>query len=79
MAKFELKPCPFCGGEAYFDVNSLHKRGEEIGWDYHVLCRSCYAGNRKMHTTAVTLCENGDIIVVEDGREEAVAEWNGRA
>jgi hypothetical protein len=33
MGEFELKPCPFCGGEAELDYSG------RLGW--HVKCKSC--------------------------------------
>ena len=52
----ELKPCPFCGGEALFDVSNPARWG--WGNDYHVVkCSDCGARIRpssvKEQTTAV--------------------------
>ena len=38
---FELKPCPFCGGEAELWHSS--------NWDYRVRCTECKAQTRQYH------------------------------
>ena len=34
----ELKPCPFCGGEAEIEMD------ESWYWNYHVFCQECKIG-----------------------------------
>ena len=42
----ELKPCPFCGGEAIL---------EHMGWPHHVFCPDCGA-----KVTSVKVAEDGE-------------------
>lgn len=60
----ELKPCPFCGGEATF---AAHATVEEM--DYGIICR----------TMAVIGCDACEFCMSEETDEEAMARWNARA
>lgn len=60
----ELKPCPFCGGEATF---AAHATAEEM--DYGIICR----------TMAVIGCDACEFCMSGETDEEAVAAWNARA
>lgn len=65
MTTPDLKPCPFCGGEAVYD---FHAKGMPEAWendcDHWVYCdaEDCFAN--------VGLCES---------KSEAIAAWNTRA
>lgn len=55
----ELKPCPFCGGEAFLhfdaETRAVHKNitGKEIGnW---VTCKKCFAESGYCHTTEAAI------------------------
>lgn len=37
----QLKPCPFCGGEAY--IYSFPVSVSTTGYAYYVKCKTCYA------------------------------------
>lgn len=41
--KIELKPCPFCGGEAYLKYSDIAMVAEWVG----VRCKKCNAGGGK--------------------------------
>lgn len=60
----ELKPCPFCGGEATF---AAHATAEEM--DYGIICR----------TMAVIGCDACEFCMSGETDEETVAKWNARA
>lgn len=62
----QLKPCPFCGGEAYINYERIP--GEGRGYWAQVLCKNCHS--RSGGTWA------GSYNVAE--RKE-VKSWNGRA
>lgn len=64
MRKSELKPCPFCGGEATF-VTSLHITGEYAAI---VMCERCNAKTDSMRAHDE-----------EDAEVMAAACWNARA
>jgi Lar family restriction alleviation protein len=60
----ELKPCPFCGGEAEFfkDVTFKAETGEQVGEiKFFVWCTNCSA------------------LVSGDNKQEAFEAWNRRA
>lgn len=70
----ELKPCPFCGGEAHMTEASYTKSGElaqtsiQIGWSqtyatYAVSCERCDIGMTNPYLNA----------------NAAIAAWNRRA
>lgn len=61
----DLKPCPFCGGEAGFGrVTYSDQPGKTF---YHVSCMTCHARVADIGGTSF------------DTKEEAVAHWNRRA
>lgn len=60
----ELKPCPFCGGEAVFNA---HATANDIG--NGVVCR----------TLAVIECPRCEFCIAQEADDEAAAAWNARA
>ena len=69
MDKSELKPCPFCGGEAAFGTTKYCKSTvKEQGWDqstfHSVNCIICGTSNRGL--------------VGHDTQESAARAWNRR-
>lgn len=39
----ELKPCPFCGGEAY--ERKDHKASDSFNFYWHVICEKCHCSS----------------------------------
>ena len=69
METNELKPCPFCGGEA--ELWSHHYKEEDITL-WQVRCKKrCY--DVKIH------CYASDSFVSFATKEEAIEAWNRRA
>ena len=62
----ELKPCPFCGGEAY--IQAKHMPNWTWNW-CNVICDSCGA----------TVTRAGGEGTFEGAEKAAIAAWNARA
>ena len=63
----ELKPCPFCGGEAYYSY---------IGDGYWIVrCFDCQAEVKYYMGVFGCFDSSG----MKQGREEVVNKWNARA
>lgn len=74
--EYNLKRCPFCGGEAEMKQNELvgHQR-------VYIHCTSCHAVSR-IQTEGWTMPFNGipaTYVSIEQCRQEAVERWNRRA
>lgn len=67
----ELKPCPFCGGEAkYWEYEDERDVFDPIslGWvDTRYFIEHCVG------------CDSCEIVLVRSSKDEAVAAWNDRA
>ena len=76
----ELKPCPFCGGEAEYLIQSHSASGNDRGWMFGIRCKKCNVTTPKRNFELVArLCEDGQIHITKDERGEAADLWNGRA
>lgn len=76
----ELKPCPFCGGLAMFDINSRMERGDARGWQFGISCSKCGAKTPKInYRYEITFGECGYITTIADERPLAIEAWNRRA
>ena len=78
----EIKKCPFCGGEPTFE--QVHKCANsypgttEVQIIYSMKCETCgYEFGRE--ATLITVFNNGEIKVYEDGHKKLVERWNTRA
>lgn len=78
--KTELKPCPFCGGEARLkQIVSSNGEGRFIEV-WRVQCHDCDATfNRYGFESIFYRNDEGEFIFEKDGRAEAVEVWNKRA
>ena len=73
----ELKPCPFCGGDAAIRESSLgHKGTGEFRAMYEVGCKEC--GIKFVRQTLFRLV-NGQPSFICNGHDECVTMWNRRA
>lgn len=74
----ELKPCPFCGGKAKFQIITSSSTSTQRGFGFVISCSKCGARSPKTYEVAHTLAENGDMKAVTDEREMAAKAWNRR-
>ena len=76
----ELKPCPFCGGKAYFKILSKTYGNRKEGIDFKVKCKKCGVEANQVYFFEIEFCPETElgIKVIEDEREEAIADWNRR-
>lgn len=79
MSKTDLKPCPFCGGEAeLLRTKCTAPYLDELVKEFSVMCRRCatrtasYVGKYDFDRNHILLC-------TKDGRKEAIDAWNRRA
>lgn len=75
----EMKPCPFCGGEAIVELKDIGSGPSRMFSQTHeVKCKKCGANTGKQYHTRFYR-EDGKFIVLEDGYAQAVSDWNRRA
>lgn len=75
-----LKPCPFCGGEAHFFTKCTVERGLTRGWEFGIFCSKCNVATAKTnYRLEVRLGDLGRITEIVDERQIAIDAWNRRA
>lgn len=75
----ELKPCPFCGGQAKFFTKVNDAKNTSIGWFFGIFCTECGVTTPKTnYYTEVSLAGSGEIEIPRDDRLEAIEAWNRR-
>ncbi len=75
----ELKPCPFCGGEAKAVVSATEYGNGAVGWRFGIECQCCPVRlTRKNYELKVKMSGTGEIETIVDERAEAAAAWNRR-
>lgn len=78
MSEPNLKPCPFCGGEAEFFVKSHTASEMKSYWYIGVRCTKCNLTSPKLYRLTLTVGANAEIQAIEDERQHAVDDWNRR-
>lgn len=75
----ELKPCPFCGGEAKFFVNTCREHGISRGYNFGIYCTGCNATTPKTnYGIEFRLSDFGELEFTNDERQQAIEAWNRR-
>lgn len=75
----ELKPCPFCGGEAHFLIKCSLEHGTTRGWEFGIYCSECNVTTAKTnYRLEIRLGDLGHITEIVDERQMAVEAWNRR-
>lgn len=78
----ELKPCPFCGGEAKFIVKNTFSNNYFAGFDFIIQCSKCKAEYPKPFRISLTLTSEGEVkevLCTEGAIKFATEIWNRRA
>lgn len=71
----ELKPCPFCGGEAemYPEVDRI------MGKFWYIRCKKCYSRVSGIYESGKELEPQEEHAAITRAWEKAIEAWNGRA
>lgn len=79
MKNYNLRPCPFCGGEAIFKVISTVASTSKCGVTFNVQCAKCLTPAPTGHIPEISLLlyEDGEFKITKDEREYAARWWNG--
>ena len=76
----ELKPCPFCGGDAHFEQTAYGTDCGMVSMRFQIRCKNCHAaapnGGGQLR---LDLNSDGDIRFATDERTKAITAWNRRA
>lgn len=76
----ELKPCPFCEGEALLLIKGSLERGTTRGWEFGIYCSECNVTTAKTnYRLEIKLGDLGHITEIVDERQMAAEAWNRRA
>ena len=76
--KNELKPCPFCGGQAEFVSYTGGYKDNGMLIVFNIRCNKCKAEYPKSYGLRISLGLNGQIETDEDQRKQALSDWNKR-
>ncbi len=80
MDELELKPCPFCGGEAiyrYFPAPYDFQNNEQLV-TIRVECSKCHVSAPKDMELRIHLAKNGQMLFAKDERLDLATIWNRR-
>lgn len=74
-----LKPCPFCGGEAKFFSKASFEHAFRRGWLFGIRCAKCGIKSPKTdYMVEVEFSDNGEVKTVKDERPTVIEKWNLR-
>lgn len=73
----DLKPCPFCGERATFELVTAEMHNGVSEYRLMVKCGNCEIHSGKSYVVRKKF-QNGTFITIEDERDKAVEEWNRR-
>ncbi|MDO5785566.1 MAG: Lar family restriction alleviation protein [Eubacteriales bacterium] len=75
----ELKPCPFCGGEAIISTSSHDSSHYCVGFVFGIECTECGIQLPGRFKVEFSLRDDGEINILNDERQTAAGLWNRRA
>lgn len=76
----QLKPCPFCGGEAKVFIKSSVSAGPRRWWNFGISCALCgIVSPRTDYHLEVNFGSDGELEILHDDRSLAATMWNERS
>jgi hypothetical protein len=72
-----LRPCPFCGDNAYFNISSHIRRSGNLEYDFTIRCSNCGISLNENYAISIELLRDGELKITQDERQEAIDRWNG--
>lgn len=75
---FKLEKCPFCGGEAIFNITGEFTKASTVGFHFKIKCSRCGISFPTEGNVSLTLGKGGTLRYTEDNRLELESKWNSR-